>query len=643
MKISKWLELFRFLLIINVLVASVEIKAQQQPPRGVGSGGTNNRDASNNPNTPQDQSKDDDGPDTTVYNYILLDDPFKEHIVTDTVLNISFMQDDPINTRGNEHANTGNKGSATLPLIYQPQVNTTWQSGYNGYDIYKLKLKDFRFYSGNRPITDLYFSQFANQQNLNVGVNFSSNFKNGFSIALEYDRISQAGLYREQATKSTQFAIGLRYYEPKKRYQAFLTFVRNVNEEQHNGGLVDYDELKTNNLPTTLSLRLNKAVTRHQEQQIAFIQYLKINNPKNKVWRLYLKNDLIFNPAKYKFADNELTSKSDTSFYGQYLIDKRGIRTYLDVSHIHNGFYIKGERTKGIQGRIGLLLDLYAYKNGPLNQRRTDLSAQFDGQIPLGKALNINTKATFGIGENFGTFDASGLLNLKISKYAIMTGGVRFFNSEPNYKSETLIVNDQTVYSKQLNNYFGTTFMAWLDIPKFSISGGIKQHIVNNPIYWDKTNNPVQSNDILSTTYITAENRLKVWRIHFDNQVHVQVLSSSIYPLPRLFSTHQLYFGGRIFKNVMQIKSGLDVRWVKSHQGANFQPLVNDFGLSDVYLSEFPRISFFILSKVARFRIYVGLENIGRYFSGDNYNNYIVNYPIFDPKLRFSIRWIIKD
>jgi hypothetical protein len=637
----------KFLLSSIILLASCAV-ALSQKPKGVGSGGSpfpggQSNDQQNTQTNDNTDAEINDGPDSTIYEYIFIHQPFRLNVIVDTSLDISFLHDDPIYKAGAEHIHTGNKGSATLPLIFQPRINTIWNAGYHNYDIYKKSIATFRFTNGNRPMSDLYFSQLANQLNLNAGAKFSTSFKNGLSLALEYDRISQAGSFLSQNTKSTGTVAALRYYNPRKRLQSFLTFVRNANDEAHNGGLQDYLDLDSNSLRKSIPVRLDKAFSRYEDQEIGLVKYLRLNaNPKSN-WNLYLKNDFFYKTANYKYGDELTNDATDSIFYGNLLIDKRGLRSFVDLQHFHNGFYINGDRKKGVKGRLGIDFDRFDITEKPKSRSRTDLTLKFEGLVPVGKALSIDTRASLGIGENSGTFDAEGLINITPFRFASLTGGVRFFNSQPSYLQEQLIVNENSIRDATFSNYFGSTITGLLQMPSLGLSVGIEQHIINNPIFWSPNETVLQSEKVYAHTHLHATSKIKLWRFHLDNSGHLQLVSDDIYGIPRLYTTHQFYLGSYVFNKAMQIKIGLDGRWIQKYNGVRLQPLAHAFIPGDKLLDDYSTIRGFVMAKVSRFRISISMENIGRYWSGKFYNSAVIDQPLFDPQMRMTVRWIIPD
>lgn len=606
-----------------------------QRPANVGQGGGGGR-----PNQ-QNVLSEDNGPDTTIYEYVLTDDIFRKTPRVDTLADISFMKKNMLIPAQGDFVNTGNFGSAVYPLIYKTEINSGFNTGYNQYGIYKISLNNFRFYEQNRPISDLYFSQLSNQENINVRADFSRNFSDGLSLSVNYLRISQKGFYTGQDTKSTAFGIGMRYKSKSEKYNAFLIFIHNANQEGHIGGIINPDDLNER-FKKDISVILSEANTRQQERNLSFVQYYKLTGSKDKGFRLYLKNDIQYKPSYYHFSDVNINDNNDSTFYNGITLDKRGLRRYTSVSQISNGFFINGDKTNGLSGRVGLIVDYFSIKDGLENQNRLDLTALIDGSLPILGSLRLETKGKLGLAKNIGNFDIEGKLNFDVKKIGTLSGFLKIFRSENAYNSYKLVINDVIERENTFVNPLGTEIGGNLWISTINMNAGLSQSVINNPIYWGKDGNPYQYDGVFTSTYLHLQQNFKTGHFHLDNHIHFQVFNTNLYPLPKLYSTHQLYYTGAWFQKVMNVTLGIDAKLIPDYQGPGFQPLYGQFHLTDSSLPFFPAANLYLQARVSSFRAMLLMENFSQYFFS-NTNFDVVGQPQFDPKFRFGIQWLLKD
>jgi hypothetical protein len=635
---SLWKTVLSVVGFVGFLFISFTSTYAQGKPKGVGGGGPI-PGINVNPNGPTIQR----GPDSTIYKFIYVTDQYEEYNVSDTALDMDFLHSNAIDRDNNLQINLGNRASASMPLRYKPSVNVSWNAGYQAYELYDYSLENFKFYNGNRPMTQLYFSQLGTQQNLNVGADFSSQFKDGLSIALNYDRVAYNGYFADQGIYSTHFGFGIRYSPPKSRYQSFLVYLRNANEEKHNGGLVDIGSLPNLSFPILASLNLSGAASRYQNQNFAYVQYFRLHSKAAKKWSLELCNEIMYKPSYYKYSDKTTNTRKDSLIYGEFINDGRGLRSYLKVNQFTLGTYLLGHNTKEWSGRLGVVYDYFDVNNTPHTMQRHDITAVLNGRVPLFQKLAIDTKVLFGFGNNAGNFDVSGRMVIDVFKRNRLLAGVRIFNGEANYQQKFLVVNGQQVVANEFDKMFGTSFNGTIEIPSLNTRFELIQHIVNNPVYREVSGNSIQSSNILAVTYASAQIQIPIWKFRLDNQVHWQIQSNRLYPLPRFYGSHQFYFQSYLFRNALQIKTGLDLRWIERYEGPKFFPLLQDFGLSQNVNPNLPFARYFIMGKVARFRVSFSMENILRYIHSQKYNYYVENYALFPPQLNMTIGWIIND
>lgn len=622
----------RNLLLILVLMIHVTQGITQRPPAGFGRGGSGNS---------RQQQSQPAGPDSTIYKYILTDDIQARYDIRDTLADIAFLHRHGLVSSDNHWVITGNYGSAAFPLIFRPQSTMGFNPGYQQYRFYQIRPENFRFYEQNRPITDLYFSQLGSQENITAAAAFSRNFKNNLSFSLNYKRISQKGFYSAQETKFTGLGTGLRYKNKKQTYQAFLVFTNNANEENVNGGLRN-PELPIPQFKRTVPVVLNEAGIRQQERDISFTQYYIFSGKNDQSRSLYARHVLGWNPSYYKYSDNNTSTGSDSAFYRNLLVEGRGIRRYARMNHFYTGISLQGQRSNGLSGKVSLDIDHFNIANAPFRLSRTDATGGLDAAIPLIGSLTMQTRLRLGLLQNIGNFMAEGALKTNLSKTVELRGMIKIFRTEARYNETNLVINEIPVIDTAFSKPFGTSYGATIGIPKLKFSAGIHQSILDNAMYLSTTGMPEQYSGTFIVTHLYVQQRLRLWKIHLDNAIHYQVQNAVIYPLPDLFSTHQLYYTGKWFNKAMDVSMGVDSRLIQAYNGPAYQPVFGNVAISDTTLPFYPAFNLFFTAKVSTFRAMFVFENAGQLLQ-NTVDFDIINYPVFSPTLRFGVQWLLKD
>ena len=63
----------------------------------------------------------------------------------------------------------------------------------------------------------------------------------------------------------------------------------------------------------------------------------------------------------------------------------------------------------------------------------------------------MNTSAKLGLLNNAGNFDVSGKIDINVSKFAVLSSGIQLFRSEQALNANTLIINDQAIFSNDFS------------------------------------------------------------------------------------------------------------------------------------------------------------------------------------------------
>src|SRR5690606_26113024 len=122
---------------------------------------------------------------------------------------------------------------------------------------------------------------------------------------------------------------------------------------------------------------------------------------------------------------------------------------------------------------------------------------------------------------------------------------------------------------------------------------------------------PRQQGLPISILQLIVDQNFKLGNFHLDNSVILQSASEDEIRLPEFYSRHSLYFEGNIFKRVMLLRVGFDLRMSSDYYANYYQPLVGQFHIQDrENILFYPATDVFLTLKVKTFRFFVKGENI---------------------------------
>jgi hypothetical protein len=582
------------------------------------------------------------------FNYIYYNPLFAndKKSVTDTSLNNFFNDIEIAKRRPFNALNTGNNGSSPLPVLFDFKPFTGFHAGYHQYDAYNFSIDSIKIYNTKRTFSDLFFSQIVgSQSDIEVGAEFGQEFAKGTKLSLSYRRVFQNGFYNQQSAKTTNLALSLAYKAFKNNIKFATGIIANNNNENHNGGIDTTGNIDLTrdvyslriNVPTILS----DANTRYAYQDIFHITEFALKKINQDTFQSSIGHLFLYKKGTNRFGDIKLNDKSDSIFYGLYNTDIRGIRNFSKLTQISNEFFIKGSY-KWASGKLGLVYDLYNFEN-VINKSINDITLKFKGDVAIGKSVLLNTEANFGLGANAGNFSLKGATNINVGKYMSLLGNAEIFRSQLSVMDEIFYLNNELLYQKDFSSTFGSKFFAKLIIPSVNTSVSVGQNLINNFVYRDVNDFPVQDQSLLSATYISIANLIKIWKINLETHAYSQSINKGYIPVPNQYLKSNLFFEGLMFKRNLLLRLGLEYKYIPAFNLPAYNPATGMYYNNGKNIKKpFEGIDVYLSAKVSKFRIFVKYENLAFLFN-PSFSYLTINHPVFDAKIRYGVRWLLYD
>ncbi len=592
-------------------------------------------------------------PDTSlgpfIYKYYHALFPNDQKIQVDTSLNNYFNDIEVAKKAPFNKLNTGNNGSSFISPLFDTKTYSGFHTGYHQYDGYNYTLDSIKFYNSKRTFSDLFFSQIlGNQSNFEVGAIFGQKFKGGAQLSVNYRRVLQIGFYKDQGTKTTNFSTALAFYGFKRKMKFTPGFIINNNNEMHNGGI---DSTGIGNqlsqsiylLRTNVPTRLTGASTRYTSTSVFLISEYGLKSIGQDSFQSSIGHKIVYTKGTNRFSDIGITESIDSAFYASlnYAIDDRGLRNYATIKQFSNEFFITGT-FKWASGRLSLTHDSYAFDN-QIKNTANDLTVKFKGNVNIGRTFLLNTEASLGLGSNVGTFSLKGNTDIKFTKSIILNANAELFRSQASANDEQFFINEQVVFSNNFNAPFGSKVKATLNLKGINTAISVGQNLVNNYIYRNTLDRPTQDATLLSSTFISLYNKIRLWKINLESNAYAQTINKNYIPVPNQYVKASLYFEGLLFRRVMLLRFGGEYRYIPKFNLPSFDPVQGNFYKSQADIeTTYSGLDLFLSAKVSKFRIFVKYENFFNLIK-NNITYLTENHPLFDANVRFGIRWILVD
>ncbi len=515
-----------------------------------------------------------------------------------------------------------------------------------------LEVEDIKYYSVPTPLTELYFKTVM-EQGQSVDAFLAINTKPNLNFSIAYKGIRSIGKYINNISSSGNFRFTTSYFSINKRYVLNAHFTGQDISNQENGGIIDLDLFEASNQPYNNRERLDvyfKDATSFLKGNRFFIDHSYKLSPE-KTNTLVLTHQ--FN-QEYKFF--EFTQKTVSPRFGDSYAS--AINNKTRYNHLYNKIGV-AYKTKNF-GDLELYIDdntlNYYYNNiiydtignvsvpNSIQERINNLGAAysyFKNNI-VGKFKFLNTLSNQSISNielnlsyklndiNSISFEYQKLNSLPSLNYTLHQSTYIDYNWYNNFKNE------------KLNQFKITANTKWFN-------ASINYKIVDDHLYFENENNditslkvkPKQFDKTINYLSFQIKKELKFKKFALDNTLLYQSVnqSAAVLNVPQIVTRNTLYYSNSIFKNAMQIQTGVTFNYFTDYYANDYNPLLGEFYIQNqTKIGGFPMLDFFINAKVRQTRIFLKAEHFNSSFTG--YNFYAApNYPYRDFMVRFGLVW----
>lgn len=548
----------------------------------------------------------------------------------------------------------GNMGTASRPLLFNPEREAGFQYGFNPFDMYFINPLQTRFYNTKSPYTDLFYAQGSNEL-IFLQAKHSQNILPRWNVGLEYQRITSQGFYLKQLTSLYNYQFYTHYTSKNKRYEllAHATWNRGVNEES--GGVQSDSSFESlTGANKRVLVRLSNSQTRFKSRDGYLKQYYKFGNGG---FTPYGEDSI------YHFTPQFQVSHTIHAKEISYVFENFGD---VDSLLLPNRYYDTTTNTidSSYYGSLSNSFQLHYF--GRLNADSTRLvfssGMRYDlinaGQIAFARLYNnitieggvekvslktnqslLGLSASYTVyGYNSGDYKLSGFYTIPLGWFAL-TPQITLQQYRPDFTMQ-LFKTNQFIWNNTFN-------------PIQYIKGGIniKTRTLKHPLefrfnYYQLTNLVYVNEKALPQQYtgntqvITAElsKTFQLWKFRFEHQVIYQQSSNDYIRVPQLSGMVRYYFQSRIFgSSIFQL--GFDAFYNTAYKGNAYNPASRLFYLqNNVSIGNYPVIDPFICLEIKRAIIFAKFEHVNQDWTNTGFY-YTPHYPVSLSSFRMGVRW----
>ena len=553
------------------------------------------------------------------------------------------------------------KATADLPIRFT-LLPTSW-------DAYRYNPEELKFYNSTKPFSQVRYVAGSKQEQV-LELFLTQNISPLWNFSTSYRKINSLGFYNVQKNNIDNFNFTSSYKSPNQRYAAQGAFVFNKLQQDENLGLVSDSFLSvpefSNHVIIPVNSNIASSVVRspilnyRRDAHARFKQEYSIGKTlvtydedsiKETTFKpvLTFANKIYYSAERYCF----LHAIPDTAFklnyfdydYSLVANDTLNIRynnnTVGTSISAEGNVYLKekvfsvlagvGFEYQKISGWVSERSTVNNYIFGELTNRKSKDSSWF---------LDANVKLYY-TGMAKGNLNLSGKLSKTLPKSLGEIGvSLGQFIQQPFYVSESIQVNgtDQT---QNLKSQINTRIGGYYKNEKLKFKASVSSLLFNNLIYSNGLAPNYQNyGSAISIQQIQLEKGFKFGQWYATNKVLLQIAPDNTpIQIPLLATHHRIAYNDYIFKNKLEISTGLDVYFNTSYYNDVYQPIFQSFNpQQSVKYQMIPRLNPFFNFKVKRFRASISLDQMQHFFIKNNLN--YVNYAAQNQMFRFGLRWI---
>ncbi len=569
------------------------------------------------------------------------------------------------------NAYTGNYG---LPLYQINFFDRPWQPDlflYSHYIPFMFTPSNLLFINTHVPFTELRWSNggIRSKAEQTFRIRHSQNVNRFLNFGLIYDIVYNIGQYSLQRAIDKNFLLHGSYN--RNEYTAYFSAAVNDHRSEENGGMVSVDDLSSyepEGIPFRLN-ELNRASSRLSNRYLLFTQRYSPGGLRDTV------TGEVLNSGPVTFSHTTLLEWSRRLYGDSYpassLYDTVMISSVQTGDSLHQRTLsntLRVDFAAGREGRFrigagaGIRSELRAFGQimpGDTLTRPDTVRKTMSSLVLTGKVFN-NIGSRFGWsatgdlwfqGYRAGDFIADGRIYKEFAtrRESVVTwdATATIARYTPSYWYSSWGTNN-FMWDEELKHEFRLILGSSLQWPDLRLSLRANWAIVDNFTGMGSDARPRQAGEGISLMAIMAKKEFVVWKLHLENTLLLQqITSGEVIDLPLVTARSALFFD-HLFRfpstgGELSFQLGAEVMAHTPYFAMNYMPATGRYySQSTTKTGNYPFVNAFLNLKVKRTRIFVMADHLNSGVTG--YNYFLVpGYPLNIRMIRYGLAWTFYD
>jgi hypothetical protein len=591
----------------------------------------------------------------------------------------------------------GAVGTASRPLLYQPNLQLGARFGRNVFDKYARDATTVPYYDSRSPYSFFrYIQSGAGEQVFEIS--YSRSLKKNFSIGVAYERIASNKVLdpvrsRDGLVEHSNILLFGRYQTDDERYHLLINFTNVRHRAVEQGGIRPVTTITTGangnvmtddngiplvggeNRPQELfkyaqqKVYLSQAVNTEERDELYFTQTYRLLGRGLTAYHTFdakRQYNSYFDAALTPLNANE-NYLPRVLFYPRVLRNTAAILDRAEYQQVENTVGLLG-RTDAVEYRIyGRLRNASLVEQSLRNNQRL-YQTPIVTNLELEKVVDnsgfqsnpslqgfIGGTAAFNYRKIYAV-EAAGeykFLDEYWARASIRTGPLSA-EALVNSYSPTLMQQKHIGNNYEWENAFSNTTTQQLtgrlrlklpDIgiltnQRFEASASIAN--ISNLVYYGNDGRPTQLSDTRNLLIIYARHITRLGRVGFDNQAtytrggEANELGIRI---PGLVSNSRVYYESYIFRRALFTQVGAEMYFQSRFQAYNYSPSTQQFYQQDYFsIRPYPLIDVFASADIKTVSVFLKVAYLNQGVLDNGYftTPYYTGYP---RRFQFGVKW----
>ncbi len=664
--------LYKVCFVFTLLLAANSLKAQQQPGAPLALPGDRQHDSLAFDKSNTDEWSDENANVKVRYKYLYSDKTYQPDSSIHTFHRRRHLQP--------WYSDLGNYGTPARNLMFTPENRFGPTLGYNVMDVYHIMPDSLKFYNTTAPYS-VFSYNLGSKLEQKVELLHTQNIKPNWNFAVEYNRISSEGFFLLQRTVHDMGSVTTNYQSINRRYKLKAGLIYNKGIQDESGGIADETQLTNKDFNERSTMDINYAnavsprnssiprslITNAVRDYHIVLQHgyswgktdTLYNEDSTKMTinytpRFGISHHFRHSNKQYSFLDLRPDSLRYAPFFAQSFVGDgsdsvftRQKQNTFDNTVLLDGFIGRGEKQLQFSAGAGIRVDNFSTRFLVAAELYNITSNYLTGRIrkealqPGEWFYNADAKL-YVTGAAAGNSLLQASAGKELGDWAVAEAGIQqnINNAAYNY---TTYINQYDTISNTFSKESITQAYIRLSSGKYAFNVLARTYLISNYLYMNQAQLPDQYAPAFNITQLSLQKALR-WRgIVLDNELlYQQVPAGAPVNIPMFMGRHQLGFEGKIFRNALEVATGLQVQYHSPYKTAAYSPLFHRYYYYTAYqLSNDPAFAFFFNFRIKRFRSYLMLDQLQQLF-GDRKN--FINapgYPAQNAMIRFGFNWIL--